>query len=50
MRCPRLGHDKIKFLYIGERGNKFTKEHAFEGDPQLERRYRETDSSWCARN
>ena len=39
------GHDKIKFLYIGERGNKFTKEHAFEGViPNLERRYRETDS------
>ncbi|MFN7087180.1 MAG: excinuclease ABC subunit UvrA [Burkholderiales bacterium] len=37
--------DKIKFVYIGERGNKFVKEHAFEGViPNLERRYRETDS------
>jgi len=39
------GRDKIKFIYIGERGNKFTREHAFEGViPNLERRYRETDS------
>jgi excinuclease ABC subunit A len=39
------GRDKIKFLYIGERGNKFTREHVFEGViPNLERRYRETDS------
>jgi len=39
------GRDKIKFLYIGERGNKQQREHAFEGIiPSLERRYRETDS------
>jgi len=39
------GRDKIKFLYLGERGNKQTREHAFEGIiPSLERRYRETDS------
>jgi len=39
------GRDKIRFLYVGERGNKFTREHVFEGViPNLERRYRETDS------
>ncbi len=39
------GSDKIKFVYIGERGNKVPREHTFEGIiPNLERRYRETDS------
>jgi excinuclease ABC subunit A len=39
------GREKIRFLYVGERGNKFTREHVFEGViPNLERRYRETDS------
>ncbi|UCF76050.1 MAG: excinuclease ABC subunit UvrA [Betaproteobacteria bacterium] len=39
------GTDKIKFIYAGERGNRYTREHAFEGViPNLERRYRETDS------
>lgn len=39
------GRDKIRFVYVGERGNKFVREHAFEGViPNLERRYRETDS------
>jgi excinuclease ABC subunit A len=39
------GGDKIKFTYVGERGNKYLREHAFEGViPNLERRYRETDS------
>jgi len=39
------GDDKIKFTYVGERGNKYVREHAFEGViPNLERRYRETDS------
>ena len=39
------GHDRIKFIYLGERGNKFVREHAFEGViPNLERRYRETES------
>ncbi len=39
------GRDKIRFIYIGERGNKHQREHAFEGIiPNLERRYRETDS------
>ncbi|OGA23704.1 MAG: excinuclease ABC subunit A [Betaproteobacteria bacterium RIFCSPLOWO2_02_FULL_67_26] len=39
------GDEKIKFIYVGERGNKFVREHAFEGViPNLERRYKETDS------
>ncbi|HEY0338420.1 MAG TPA: excinuclease ABC subunit UvrA, partial [Burkholderiales bacterium] len=39
------GREKIRFLYVGERGNKYFREHAFEGVlPNLERRYRETDS------
>ena len=39
------GRDRIRFVYVGDRGNKFTREHAFEGViPNLERRYRETDS------
>jgi excinuclease ABC subunit A len=39
------GDDKIKFTYVGERSNQYVREHAFEGViPNLERRYRETDS------
>jgi excinuclease ABC subunit A len=39
------GKDKVRFLYVGERGNKYQREHPFEGIlPNLERRYRETDS------
>jgi len=39
------GDEKIKFMYVGERGNKHVREHAFEGViPNLERRYKETDS------
>ena len=39
------GREKIRFIYIGERGNKYFREHPFEGVlPNLERRYRETDS------
>jgi excinuclease ABC subunit A len=39
------GKEKIRFTYAGERGNKFVREHTFEGViPNLERRYRETDS------
>ena len=39
------GSERIRFSYLGERGNKFVREHAFEGIiPNLERRYRETDS------
>ncbi len=40
------GRDKVRFLYVGERGNKYQREHPFEGIlPNLERRYRETDSA-----
>jgi len=39
------GKEKIAFRYVGERGRSTVKEHAFEGVvPNLERRYRETDS------
>ncbi|HEU5284184.1 MAG TPA: excinuclease ABC subunit UvrA, partial [Burkholderiales bacterium] len=39
------GEEKIKFAYVGERGKSYVREHAFEGViPNLERRYRETDS------
>jgi excinuclease ABC subunit A len=39
------GTDKIPFVYLNDRGRATTKEHAFEGIiPNLERRYRETDS------
>jgi excinuclease ABC subunit A len=39
------GGEKIRFQYIGEKGNKVAREHAFEGIiPNLDRRYRETDS------
>ena len=40
------GREKVRFLYVGERGNKYQREHPFEGIlPNLERRYRETDSA-----
>jgi excinuclease ABC subunit A len=40
------GRERIRFSYIGERGNRFVREHPFEGViPNLERRYRETDSA-----
>ena len=39
------GREKIRFVYMGERGNRHVREHPFEGVlPNLERRYRETDS------
>ncbi len=39
------GQEKIAFTYLTERGRSSVKEHAFEGVlPNLERRYRETDS------
>ena len=39
------GKEKISFRYPGERGRASVKEHTFEGIvPNLERRYRETDS------
>src|SRR3954466_4212342 len=40
------GRDKVRFSYVGERGNKYQREHPFEGIlPTLERRYKETDSA-----
>ncbi|MCC6533844.1 MAG: excinuclease ABC subunit UvrA [Burkholderiales bacterium] len=40
------GGERIRFSYVGERGNRYHREHAFEGIvPNLERRYRETDSA-----
>ena len=40
------GREKVRFRYVGERGNKYHREHPFEGIlPNLERRYRETDSA-----
>ncbi|UXY14459.1 excinuclease ABC subunit UvrA [Chitiniphilus purpureus] len=40
------GRDEIRFSYMSERGTRFERAHAFEGIiPNLERRYRETDSA-----
>ena len=40
------GRQPVAFTYLGERGNTFLREHSFEGIiPNLERRYRETDST-----
>lgn len=40
------GREDIEFTYMSERGTRFTRSHPFEGIiPNLERRYRETDSS-----
>jgi len=40
------GREGIEFTYLSERGARFTRSHPFEGIiPNLERRYRETDSS-----
>ena len=39
------GHEKIQFSYINDRGDIFRRKHTFEGIlPNLERRYRDTDS------
>lgn len=40
------GKTSIEFVYLSEKGKQFIRSHAFEGIiPNLERRYRETDSS-----
>jgi excinuclease ABC subunit A len=40
------GREKLRFAYVGDRGNRYQREHTFEGIvPNLERRYRETDSN-----
>ena len=39
------GREQIKFRYLNEKGTRFDRSHGFEGIiPNLERRYRETDS------
>ncbi|HEX8962593.1 MAG TPA: excinuclease ABC subunit UvrA, partial [Rhodocyclaceae bacterium] len=39
------GKEQIKFKYLNEKGTRFDRSHSFEGIiPNLERRYRETDS------
>jgi len=39
------GKERIQFVYVGEQGNRYQREHPFEGIiPNLERRHRETDS------
>jgi excinuclease ABC subunit A len=39
------GREQIKFRYLNEKGTRFDRSHSFEGIiPNLERRYRETDS------
>ena len=39
------GSEKIRFSYLGEKGNRIQREHAFEGIiPNLDRRHKETDS------
>ncbi len=39
------GRDQIRFRYLNEKGTRFDRSHSFEGIiPNLERRYRETDS------
>ncbi|HXF65484.1 MAG TPA: excinuclease ABC subunit UvrA [Burkholderiales bacterium] len=40
------GEERIRFVYLGERGRSHVREHPFEGViPNLERRYRETESA-----
>lgn len=40
------GTEKVDFSFVNERGDNFTRSHAFEGIlPNMERRYRETDSN-----
>lgn len=40
------GKEEVSFIYVGDRGRKVTREHAFEGIlTNLERRYRETESA-----
>lgn len=45
------GKDKIQFRYINDRGDEYTRAHAFEGIiHNMERRYRETDSQMVREN
>ncbi len=43
--------DKIQFRYVNDRGDEYTRAHTFEGIiPNMERRYRETDSQMVREN
>ena len=45
------GKEKIQFRYVNDRGDEYTRAHAFEGIiPNMERRYRETDSQMVREN
>jgi excinuclease ABC subunit A len=45
------GTEKIHFRYVNDRGDEYTRAHAFEGIiPNMERRYRETDSQMVREN
>ena len=45
------GEEKIEFHYINDRGDEYTRAHAFEGIlHNMERRYRETDSQMIREN
>jgi len=45
------GSEKIQFRYVNDRGDEYTRSHSFEGIiPNMERRYRETDSQMVREN
>ncbi len=45
------GSEKIKFRYVNEKGDEYTRAHAFEGIiPNMERRFRDTDSQMVREN
>ena len=45
------GQEKIKFRYVNDRGDEYTKAHSFEGIiPNMDRRYRDTDSQMVRDN
>jgi excinuclease ABC subunit A len=45
------GNEEIQFRYVNDRGDEYTRGHAFEGIiPNMERRYRETDSQMVREN
>lgn len=44
-------NEKIQFRYVNDRGDEYTRSHVFEGIiPNMERRYRETDSQMVREN
>ncbi len=45
------GEDKIRFRYVNDRGDEYTRAHSFEGIiPNMERRYHDTDSQMVREN